>query len=900
MASIVVPLAVAIAGATLLFVVLWAAVRDRIRAGLAATWLVVLFFSYGHVRSALEGQLPREASLLGVWIVLAAAGLIGALSLRRAAAPLTTVLNGVGLLLLVMNAIPIAAYQLRSATPAAPSEAVSPAGVSADRRPDVYNIILDRYAGEQTLRELYDFDNRPFLDALASRGFYVAGASSANYPKTTLAVTSALNMDYLDLGAYRREADTPADEGPLHRALVSGYAAERFLQDQGYTYVHIATWWDTASRNSEADLNLRYGSLSEFSSVLLESTLLSEFDEELGWQETTDQRELIRRHALYQFDRLAEMPDLAGPTFVFAHISLPHDPYVFDSEGNPVMAGATGGSETTAYLEQLQYTNARILELIDLLLAGPPEEDPVILLYSDEGPYPIRYQRDETHFQWLEATPDELEQKFRILNAYHLPGVADPGLYPSVSPVNSFRLVFNAYFGTDLPLLPDRSYVFRDRTDIYQLVDISDRVASEDEESAAGVGPPARYRSDPPETWEAATRVSYAVSVTNTGTRTWEATGPQRAELGVLLVREDATPGDEPVERVALPRDVAPGESVTIRASLTAPDLAGDYTVRHRLVEGLAWSPDADDVPVRVTSSAASWAGVLDAGYEAAPPSRWTAGETRSYSVTLTNTGSYAWNARRERPIRLGVHFGTESDTPGAGWATDQRFTLPENVPPGESVIVRVRVTAPNEDGSYVLRHRLVKEGTAWFDEIDETPATVTSSAESWARLLSARYEVSPPVTWASGETRSYDVTVTNAGPSTWNTEGGSFVRLGVSFGGESDAPAEEWATDERFTLPGDVPPGRSVTFRITVTAPTHLGSYVLRHRLVKEDVAWFDELSRTPVRVTTLIHARARPLAALALSLVTAGAVAVFSDPARGPTRRHRLQRAARWVLRR
>jgi len=46
-----------------------------------------------------------------------------------------------------------------------------------------------------------------------------------------------------------------------------------------------------------------------------------------------------------------------------------------------------------------------------------------------------------------------------ILNAYALPGV-DPAqaLYPSISPVNSFRVVLNRYFGTDLPLLEDRSY----------------------------------------------------------------------------------------------------------------------------------------------------------------------------------------------------------------------------------------------------------------------------------------------------------------------------------------------------------------------------------------------------------------------------------------------------------
>jgi hypothetical protein len=53
------------------------------------------------------------------------------------------------------------------------------------------------------------------------------------------------------------------------------------------------------------------------------------------------------------------------------------------------------------------------------------------------------------------ADLDQLLAKFRILNAYFLPGVSHRHLYPSITPVNSFRLVFNLYFHAGLPLLPD-------------------------------------------------------------------------------------------------------------------------------------------------------------------------------------------------------------------------------------------------------------------------------------------------------------------------------------------------------------------------------------------------------------------------------------------------------------
>jgi hypothetical protein len=49
--------------------------------------------------------------------------------------------------------------------------------------------------------------------------------------------------------------------------------------------------------------------------------------------------------------------------------------------------------------------------------------------------------------------------RLAILNAYYLPGVDSDLIYPSISPVNTFRLILNTYFGADLPLLPDESYL---------------------------------------------------------------------------------------------------------------------------------------------------------------------------------------------------------------------------------------------------------------------------------------------------------------------------------------------------------------------------------------------------------------------------------------------------------
>jgi hypothetical protein len=105
-----------------------------------------------------------------------------------------------------------------------------------------------------------------------------------------------------------------------------------------------------------------------------------------------------------------------------------------------------------------------------MLLDARAGEEPVIIVQADEGPFPPRFEANQDGFQWFEATPEEIQEKFGILNAYYLPGV-DPeavGLHDRISPANSFRIVFNAYFGTDFALLPDQTFLSPDQDHLYQ------------------------------------------------------------------------------------------------------------------------------------------------------------------------------------------------------------------------------------------------------------------------------------------------------------------------------------------------------------------------------------------------------------------------------------------------
>jgi hypothetical protein len=171
-----------------------------------------------------------------------------------------------------------------------------------------------------------------------------------------------------------------------------------------------------------------------------------------------DTHETAYENVLYTFDNLAEIPNIKEPTYVFTHMLIPHHPYVFDREGNfQTLNEANVKSETDNYIDQLIAANNMLMELIDELLLSS-EVPPIIIIQADEGPYPGGEERWEGDYGWEEATTAELRQKMGILNAYYLPSVDAGVLYPSITPVNSFRLVFNLYFDADLELLPDSSY----------------------------------------------------------------------------------------------------------------------------------------------------------------------------------------------------------------------------------------------------------------------------------------------------------------------------------------------------------------------------------------------------------------------------------------------------------
>jgi hypothetical protein len=474
------PLAICLIGAVVLLLVCYALRRDWPRAGLIATALLALFFSYGHVWNLLDDAfLTQQWPLVVIWIIWAAIFVSVAWRGGPWVRTATQVLNIALAALVLFNVGAIASYAVSTRLFPQSTGEIPQVAVGAAGRPDIYYIILDRYAGEDTLREIYDYDNSAFYEALETRGFTIAHHAWAGYFKTALSLVSSLSMDYLDPTRYNQS--NPDDFGAIHAALQHRLAAPATLKALGYEYVHIGNWWEPSSRNVDADIIEKYSQYSEFATVLAGTTMLVSLAPESVPSadkdpESIDYPELARRSVIFGFDAVEDASTRPGPTYTFAHLTIPHPPYVFDTDGSmPTDQERTDRTEKEEYIHQLEYANTRTLEVLDTILAnvGPNDPDPIIILQSDEGPWPPGFTADQEHFQWLEASDEEIGWKFRILNAYRMPGVDLPaqGFTDDIGPVNAFRILFNAYFGADLDLLPSKTYLSPDYDHMFDFVE---------------------------------------------------------------------------------------------------------------------------------------------------------------------------------------------------------------------------------------------------------------------------------------------------------------------------------------------------------------------------------------------------------------------------------------------
>ena len=439
-------------------------IRDWQKAALGASWLLVFFFAYGQVYNFLKYHkilglmLDRHRLLVPLFLVLFGVGFWYGVKKVREYSTITGVFNIVGILLIVIPIIQLISFELHISGNYYPPSSL-PEGVTLQLNsspPDIYYIVLDSYARYDILKGYFGYDNTPFLKALEDLGFYVAHCSQSNYSQTDFSLATALSFNYLnELGGLTNwEKDRPRMWVYLKHS-----AARRLLAENGYVFVAFDTgYFDSSiedadvyySNASKGALGInKIAPINSFEMILIKTSAIkllkdaSLYVPKFMRLSEEGPKMIHRDQVLFSLDKLGSVPTtLQSPKFVFAHIVAPHLPIVFGPNGEKVGFHNSGEKESYSkgYIGEIEYLNKRLLSIVKNIIANS-KNPPIIIIQGDHG---------------YENAP--VENRMLILNAYYLPDGGDKLLYPSITPVNSFRVVFNYYFGTNLPLLDNISY----------------------------------------------------------------------------------------------------------------------------------------------------------------------------------------------------------------------------------------------------------------------------------------------------------------------------------------------------------------------------------------------------------------------------------------------------------
>ena len=258
-------------------------------------------------------------------------------------------------------------------------------------------------------------------------------------------------MNYLDLpGDYTQAVAKDFGRGEY---TIMKNPVIKILEKQGYT-IHNHSIFDF--ENYPTLLGTYFYQLRGM--YIDDETLFGRVKRDIGWnlgslfkdqakEAIVEKIDLHVKNIYFSFDMAKEAIKNQSPgkrDFFYMHFMLPHDPFQFDPSGNVNYYMDFDINIKDKYLNQLRYTNTLLIDLINFI-QKKYNRKAVIIIQGDHG---FKEWPGEEHFEDI---------AFQNLNAVYLPDTTYAGYYDGLSPVNTFRLLFNHYFKTNFDILPDKS-----------------------------------------------------------------------------------------------------------------------------------------------------------------------------------------------------------------------------------------------------------------------------------------------------------------------------------------------------------------------------------------------------------------------------------------------------------
>ena len=414
--------------------------KNNVKAGLLSFFPLLLFVYYFDIFNYIVGfdfvkniQTYLHSAIhylmIGIILIIYFVLLIFIIKTKKPFIKLTLYLNIVFSIFLLIEGYKY--ISIRSFKPELIDEQLLISKTKNDTFPDIYYLVFDGYTSNSSLKKFWNYDNSKIKNFLTKKGFWFSDSSSSNYNATELSKISALNMSYLNI-------KTPEEFYRINYKefykLLNDNLLFRFLKKNNYEIITDYTFdypfmpW------------VGPGSIEN----LYDRTIIYLFQEKFFGPKTPDFYKTYDN----QINNVLTAGRKTKPLFYSMHITLPHCPNIYDSVGKKLYTNNSKISfddDGEKYLEQVKYSNSLIKKMVVLIL-DKNKDKPIIIIQGDHG------------FRNLKnlSKKETIEESFSILNAVYQPDNDYSLFYNKMSSVNTFRIVLNKYFGTELKMLDDK------------------------------------------------------------------------------------------------------------------------------------------------------------------------------------------------------------------------------------------------------------------------------------------------------------------------------------------------------------------------------------------------------------------------------------------------------------
>jgi hypothetical protein len=455
-ADMIIPLLIIIPITLIVFFILTLILKDSKKAALIVSIGLVLFFTYGHFYNIIKGftildqDIGRHRYIIIPFILGIIIPTYFIIKNKIDFQNITKIVNGISIALVIMVLVNITMFTITeiesySTIYYEPNDNLIELQ-NIYNTPDVYYIILDEYGGPESMKYL-NYDNSQFYKFLKEKKFIIPEKSTSNYPMTHFSVPSSMNMEYVnDLSnILGKDSKTYL---PLREMLYNSQVIKNF-KNLGYDIVIFESGF-VPSKNFVLVDDIVCHEEDQIDSILFDSITKISM---IGYFVERHEEEKIRDRVNCAFSEIKSIGNNKDePIFAFVHILMPHPPNVFGPNGEAVIPGNPISSEIwdekIAYLDQVKFANKEIVKVIEKIL--DENEKSIIIIQSDHG--------SGFDIDWKNPDESMILQRLSILNAYYVPEISENEFYENITPVNSFRIIFNNYFNGNYKILEDRNY----------------------------------------------------------------------------------------------------------------------------------------------------------------------------------------------------------------------------------------------------------------------------------------------------------------------------------------------------------------------------------------------------------------------------------------------------------